>query len=85
MSGFAVGLLSVALILVLIYGGLYIPVALGLVSFLGVWIIRGNVDVPISLLALAAADSVSHAHDWSGRRTQKPRRPAEDFQCPTED
>ena len=31
MSGFAVGLLSVALILVLIYGGLYIPVALGLV------------------------------------------------------
>ena len=60
MSGFAVGLLSVALILVLIYGGLYIPVALGLVSFIGVWIIRGNVDVPISLLALAAADSVSH-------------------------
>jgi C4-dicarboxylate transporter DctM subunit len=60
MSGFAVGLLSVALILVLIYGGLYIPVALGLVSFLGVWIIRGNIDVPISLLALAAADSVSH-------------------------
>jgi tripartite ATP-independent transporter DctM subunit len=45
---------------VLIYGGLYIPVALGLVSFIGVWIIRGNVDVPISLLALAAADSVSH-------------------------
>ena len=60
MSGFAVGLLSVALILVLIYGGLYIPVALGLVSFIGVWIIRGNVDVPINLLALAAADSVSH-------------------------
>ncbi|MFQ5923780.1 MAG: TRAP transporter large permease [Anaerolineales bacterium] len=59
MSGAEVGLISVALILVLIYTGLYIPVALGLVSFLGVWIMRGNVDVPINLLALAAADSIS--------------------------
>ena len=61
MSGTAVGLFSVALILVLIYSGLYIPVALGLVSFLGVWILRGNLDHPISLLALSAADSISHS------------------------
>jgi tripartite ATP-independent transporter DctM subunit len=59
MSGTEVGLLSIALILVLIYSGLYIPVALGLVSFLGVWIIRGNIHIPINLLALAAADSIS--------------------------
>jgi TRAP-type mannitol/chloroaromatic compound transport system permease large subunit len=61
MSGSEVGLLSVVLILVLIYAGLYIPVALGLVSFLGVWILRGNLDHPISLLALSAADSISHS------------------------
>ena len=59
MSGSEVGLLSIALILVLIYSGLYIPVALGLVSFLGVWILRGNIHIPINLLALAAADSIS--------------------------
>ncbi len=61
MSGTEVGLLSVALILALIYAGLYVPIALGLVSFLGVWIIRENVDHPISLLALSAADSISHS------------------------
>ncbi len=59
MSGAEVGLLSVVLILVLIYSGLYIPVALGLVSFVGVWIIRGNLDHPLNLLAISAQDSIS--------------------------
>lgn len=61
MSGADVGLLSVVLILALIYSGLYVPVALGLVSFLGVWLIRGNLDHPVSMLSLAAADSISHS------------------------
>jgi len=60
MSGTVVGLLSVFLIISLIYSGLYISIALGLVSFLGVWLIRGNLDVPISLLALSTADTVAH-------------------------
>ena len=60
MSGTEVGLISVALIVTLIYTGLYVPVALGMVSFLGVWVLRGNVQVPISLLSLSAADSISH-------------------------
>ncbi len=59
MTGVEVGLISVGLILVLIYSGLYIPVALGLVSFIGVWILRGDVEVPIFLLSLAAADSIA--------------------------
>ncbi len=60
MSPIELGISSVALIVVLIYAGLYIPVALGLVSFLGVWIMRGDIQLPINLLAIATADTVSH-------------------------
>ncbi len=59
MSGIEVGLASVVVILVLIYSGLYIPIALGLVSFGGVWILRGSIDIPIYLLSLAAADTIA--------------------------
>ena len=60
MTSIEIGLASVVLIVLLIYAGLYITVALGLVSFLGVWIMRGDIQLPINLLALAAADTVSH-------------------------
>jgi C4-dicarboxylate transporter DctM subunit len=60
MTPFEIGIGSVVLIVVMIYAGLYIPVALGLVSFLGVWIIRDDIDIAINMLALAAADTVSH-------------------------
>ena len=60
MSAIELGIGSVVLIVVLIYAGLYIPVALGLVSFLGVWIMRGDIQLPINLLAIATADTVSH-------------------------
>ena len=60
MSPIDIGIYSVILIVVLIYAGLYIPVALGLVSFLGVWIMRGDIQLPINLLAVATADTVSH-------------------------
>lgn len=60
MSPVEIGLVSVVLIVFMIYAGLYIPVALGLVSFLGVWVMRGDIDLPINLLALATADTVSH-------------------------
>ncbi len=59
MSGIEVGVASVVLIVVLIYLGLYITVSLGLVSFLGVWIIRGNVNHAIALLSEAIADTVA--------------------------
>ena len=60
MTPFEIGIGSVVLIVVMIYAGLYIPVALGLVSFLGVWIIRDDIEIAINMLALAAADTVSH-------------------------
>ena len=59
MSGVEVGITSVILIVILIYSGLYIPVALGLVSFIGVWIIRGNVDIAVALLSETIGDTVS--------------------------
>jgi C4-dicarboxylate transporter, DctM subunit len=54
-----VGLASLLAIVVLIYSGLHIAVALGLVSFVGVFLLKGNIDVALNLLSLAMADSVT--------------------------
>lgn len=54
-----IGLLSVVLMLVLIYAGLYVGVALTVLSFLGVWLIRGDVNIAANLLALAANDAIA--------------------------
>jgi tripartite ATP-independent transporter DctM subunit len=61
MDAVQIGISSVALIVILIYFGLYIPVALGFVSFLGVLIMKGNITLPINLLSLAVADTISHS------------------------
>ena len=58
MTGFEIGLLSVVAILVLIYAGMYVPVALGLVSFASVWFLRGSLDAPVYLVTLAASNSL---------------------------
>jgi len=58
MSGIFVGLLSVLVILLLIYSGMYVTVALGLVSFVSVWLIRDSLDAPVYLLTLAASNSL---------------------------
>ena len=58
MTGIEVGLLSVIAMLVLIYAGLYVPVALGLVSFVAVWLLRGSLDAPVYLVTLAASNSL---------------------------
>jgi tripartite ATP-independent transporter DctM subunit len=54
-----IGLASVAAMLVLIWAGMYVGLALMLLSFLGVWIIRGDPGVAANLLALAANDAIS--------------------------
>ncbi|MDE0540408.1 MAG: TRAP transporter large permease subunit, partial [Rhodospirillales bacterium] len=59
MSPVEIGAASVVLIVVLIYTGLYIPIALGMVSFIGVWIIRDNVDIAVALLSESIADTVA--------------------------
>jgi C4-dicarboxylate transporter DctM subunit len=61
MIGVEVGIASVILILVLIYAGIHVAVALGLVSFIGVWIYRDSMDVAISLLAAATHDTIAHS------------------------
>ncbi len=58
MTGLEIGLISVILILILIYSGMYVPVALGLVSFISVWYLRGSTEAPIYLLTLAASSGL---------------------------
>ena len=59
MSDIQIGLLSIFGILFLIYSGMHVAVALTLLSFLGVWLIKGNWAIASKLLALAASDSIS--------------------------
>jgi C4-dicarboxylate transporter DctM subunit len=58
MTGIEVGLVSVVAILVLIYAGMYVPVALGLVSFSTVWYLRDGLEAPIYLVTLAASNGL---------------------------
>jgi tripartite ATP-independent transporter DctM subunit len=57
------GVLSLLAMVVLIFAGLHIAVALLLLSFLGVFLIRGNVDAAMAMLAQAASDTVQ-SHDF---------------------
>lgn len=45
--------------LVLIYAGMHVGIALSLLSFVGVWMIRGDATVAANLLALAATDAIA--------------------------
>ena len=58
MSPLEIGLISVICIVVLIYLGVYIPIALGVVSFVSIWLMRDNFDLAMALLKIAASDSV---------------------------
>lgn len=53
-----IGILSVVLVVALIYTGLYVPVALGVVSVLGVWLMRDRMDLAVNLLTLAVGDAI---------------------------
>jgi len=59
MSPFEVGLISVVAMVVLIYLGVYIPIALGVVSFVTIWMLRDNFDLAMALLKIAVGDSVT--------------------------
>lgn len=58
MSPVEIGLISVAAIIFLIYMGVYIPIALGVVSFVSIWLMRDNFDLAMNLLKIAIGDSV---------------------------
>jgi len=55
---FEIGILSVVAIVVLVYLGVYIPIALGLVSFVSILLMRDNFDLAVNLLKIAIGDSV---------------------------
>ncbi|WP_332743083.1 TRAP transporter large permease [Hydrogenophaga sp.] len=59
MSATTVAVLSLGLMLLLIWGGLHVAVVLGLVSFIGIWIIRDDVGVAANLLAQASSDAIA--------------------------
>ena len=59
MTDIQIGLWSVLGIVLLIYIGMHVAVALTLLSFLGVWLIRDNYTIASKMLALAASDSIS--------------------------
>ena len=54
-----IGLVSVLFMLVLIWAGMYVALALTTLSFVGVWLIRGDVEIAANMLALAANDAIS--------------------------
>jgi tripartite ATP-independent transporter DctM subunit len=58
MTPIEIGLVSVGAIVVLIYLGVYIPIALGVVSFVSIWLMRDNFDLSMNLLKIAVSDSV---------------------------
>ncbi|MGM0584052.1 MAG: TRAP transporter large permease [Pseudomonadota bacterium] len=59
MTPFEIGLAALAAMGVLVMAGLFVPVALILCSFLGVWAIKGSPELASKLLALAANDAIS--------------------------
>lgn len=59
MTPVEVGAFSVIAIVTLVYLGVYIPVALGLVSFVSIWIISGKAILAFNFLKVAVGDGVT--------------------------
>ena len=59
MSGVEIAFASIGLMLILIYAGMHVAIALTLLSFLGVWILRDNFNVASNMLVLAFKDAIS--------------------------
>ncbi len=60
MEPFIVGLVSLIAIVVLIYCGCYVAIALSLVSFLGVWFIKSDPVIGVRMMTLAVTDAIKH-------------------------
>tara|TARA_R110002110_G_scaffold61833_7_gene173072 strand:+ start:5256 stop:6566 length:1311 start_codon:yes stop_codon:yes gene_type:complete len=57
-TSLVIGAISIGLIFLLVYLGVYVAIALGGVSFVGVWMITGNVSLAGNLLYIAAFESL---------------------------
>jgi C4-dicarboxylate transporter DctM subunit len=60
MEPFVVGLLSLVLIVLMIYGGCYVAITLSLVSFLGVWFIKSDPVIAVRMMTLAVTATIRH-------------------------
>jgi C4-dicarboxylate transporter DctM subunit len=58
MVGYEVALVTLLAMLILIYLGMYVPIVLALLSFVGVVLIRGDVNVAINLLVQTASKGI---------------------------
>ena len=59
MSPFEIGLTSFGAMIVMVYMGFWVPFALMLSSYVGVWMIKGSPVLAGKLLALAASETIS--------------------------
>ncbi len=59
MTAITVASLSLLLMLLLIWAGMHVAVVLGAVSFIGVWLIRGDPMIAANLLAQASQDAIA--------------------------
>lgn len=59
MTPFEIGLLALAGMGALVLFGLYVPIALMVCSFLGMWAIRGSPELAARMLGLAANDAIA--------------------------
>ena len=59
MGAFEIGFISLLAIVVLVYAGLWVPFSLMLVSYVGVWALKGSPLLAGKLLALAASETIS--------------------------
>lgn len=59
MDPLTIGMLSVLAIVILVYLGLYIPIALGLVSFVSIWMMSGKSILAFNFLKVAVGDGVT--------------------------
>lgn len=59
MSNFEIGIVSFGVMMLLVYGGLWVPFALMITSYAGVWAIKGSSLLAGKLLALAASETIS--------------------------
>lgn len=59
MSTFEIGLMALGGMGLLVMGGMFVPIALILCSFLGVWAIKGSPILAAKMLGLAANDAIA--------------------------
>lgn len=59
MTGFEIAALSIVAMVVLIYLGMHVAVVLALISFVGVWVIRGDVNIATTHLWGAVSKTVN--------------------------